>query len=122
MGKVNILKTKSFEFAIKVIDLYRDLRKEHKEFVISQQVVRCGTSIGALLREAEYAESLKDFMHKLCISLKEANECTYWLELLFKTEYIKVDRYNSLINDINEIIKMLISSIKTIKVKLKVRE
>ena len=86
--KENILKTKSFSFAIRIVNLYKFLKKEHGEYVISQQLIRSGTSVGAIIREAEHAESLKDFVHKLSIGLKEANESKYWLDLLVATDFI----------------------------------
>src|SRR5690242_10108812 len=79
--KENLLKDKSFMFAIRIIKLYKYLCDEKKEFVLSKQVLRCGTSVGALVREAEHAESKADFVHKLAISQKEINETIYWLEL-----------------------------------------
>ena len=72
MAKENVLKTKSFDFAVRIVNLYKFLKKEYNEFVLSQQIVGSGTAIGALIREAEHAESLKDFVHKLNIGLKEA--------------------------------------------------
>ena len=87
--KENILKDKSFNFAIRIVNLYKFLKKEHGEYILSQQLIRSGTSIGAIVREAEHAESIKDFVHKLSIGLKEANESKYWLDLLFATEFIK---------------------------------
>ncbi len=82
--KVNILKDKSFSFAVRMVNLYKYLKKTHGEYIISQQLVRSGTSIGALIREAEHAESTKDFIHKLNIDLKEANESKYWLDFLLQ--------------------------------------
>ena len=82
---------------------------------MSKQILRSGTAIGALIRESEYAESKADFVHKLAISLKEANETEYWIELLFKAQYIKAAEYNSILNDLKEILKLLISIIKTSK-------
>ena len=87
--KENVLKDKSFNFAIRIVNLYKFLKKEHSEYILSQQLIRSGTSIGAIVREAEHAESIKDFVHKLSIGLKEANESKYWLDLLFATEFIK---------------------------------
>jgi len=77
--KENILKDKSFNFAIRIVNLYKFLKKEHREYILSQQLIRSGTSIGAIVREVEHAESIKDFVHKLSIGLKEANESKYWL-------------------------------------------
>ena len=116
--KQNILKDKSFLFAVRMVNLYKYLKKEHGEYIISQQLIRSGTSIGALIREAEHAESTKDFVHKLNIGLKEANESKYWLDLLVATEFLTTKMYNSLNKDCEELLKMLISSVKTNRLKL----
>jgi four helix bundle protein len=116
--KESILKEKSFSFATRIVQLCMYLRKEKAAFVLSNQILRCGTSIGAVIREAEYAESLKDFVHKLSISLKEANECKYWLELLFATDYLTNELYQSLEKDCTELLKLLTASIRTVKQKL----
>ena len=113
--KENVLKNKSFEFAIRIVKLCEFLRKNKKEYVLSKQILRSGTSIGALVRESEYAESKADFIHKLSIALKEANETEYWLELLSKTNYLNNEQYNSLILDNKELLKLLISIIKSTK-------
>ncbi|TAL45743.1 MAG: four helix bundle protein [Chitinophagaceae bacterium] len=113
MSRESILKTKRFDFAVRIIKLYKFLKKNHSEYELSQQLVRSGTSIGALIREAEHAESRKDFIHKLNIGLKEANECVYWLELLYATDYITKRMFESMIKDATELLKMLISSVKT---------
>ena len=118
MSRESILKIKSFDFAIRVIKLYKFLKKNHNEYELSQQLIRAGTSVGALIREAEHAESKKDFIHKLNIGLKEANETVYWLDLLFATEYINKRMYESMIKDALELLKMLISSVKTAKERL----
>src|SRR6266498_1022554 len=115
MSKDRILKTKSFDFAIRIIKLYKYLKKTHKEYELSHQIVRSGTSVGALIREAEHAESRKDFLHKLNIGLKEINESIYWLDLLFVTEFINKRMHGSMKADGEEILKMLIASIKTTK-------
>lgn len=117
MSSNSILKSKSFDFAIRIINLYKYLKKKHGEYIISQQIIKAGTSIGALVREAEFAESRKDFLHKLNISLKEANESVYWLELLYATGYINKKMFDSMINDAIQLLKMLISSVKTVKSK-----
>ena len=117
--KENILKEKSFLFAIRIINLYKFLKKEHKEFVLSQQIIKSGTSVGAIVRESEHAESLKDFVHKLSIGLKEINETEYWLDLLFATEYINEKMYDSVKSDCIELIKLLTASVKTSKTKIK---
>ncbi len=115
MSQDSILKKKSFDFAVRIINLYKYLKKKHGEYIISQQILRAGTSIGALIREAEFAESRKDFAHKLYIGLKEANESMYWLELLYATEYIDKNMFESMHKDSTEILKMLVSSVKTVK-------
>jgi four helix bundle protein len=117
MKKDNVVKTKSFLFAVRVVKLYKFLTEEKKEFTISKQLLRSGTSIGANVREAEHAESKADFIHKLSISLKEANETEYWLDLLNETNYLKSSEYISIQNDIKEILKLLTSIIKTSKQK-----
>ncbi len=113
--KDSILKNKSFGFAISVVKLYKYLCEEKKEFVLSKQVLRSGTSVGAMVREAEHSESKADFIHKMAVAQKEINETIYWLELLYATEYLPLELFNSLNNDSIEIIKMLTSSIKTAK-------
>jgi len=118
MAKENILKIKSFDFAIRIVNLYKFLKKEYNEFIISQQVVASGTAIGALIREAEHAESTKDFLHKLNVGLKEANESKYWLDLLYATKFINKKMYDSLNNDCEELLRLLITSVKTTKAKL----
>lgn len=114
----NVLKTKSFSFAVRVVDLYKYLQTEKKEFVLSKQLLRCGTSVGAMVREAEQGESKADFIHKLSIALKEINETLYWLELLNETAYLSQQQFESINTDATELIKLLISIIKTSK-KLK---
>lgn len=113
----NIIKSKSFEFALRVVKLHRYLAGEKYEFVLSKQLLRSGTSIGALVRESEHAESKANFIHKLSIALKEANETEYWLELLYKSDYIDETNYTSHVSEIKEILKLLISIIKTSKTK-----
>ena len=113
--KTNLIKEKSFAFAVRVIKLYRYLNQEKREFVLSKQILRSGTAIGALVREAEHGESRADFIHKLAIALKEANETQYWLELLHQTEYIDSKSFESMNQDCTEILKLLTAIIKTIK-------
>ncbi len=105
-------------FAVRCVNLYKLLSVEKKEFVISKQLLRSGTSVGANIRESRNAQSLADFINKLNIALKEADETQFWLELLFRTEYINEVEYHSINKDIDEIIAMLTSSIKTNKEKL----
>lgn len=115
MSHNSVLKIKSFDFAVRIIKLYKFLKKQHSEYELSNQLLRSGTSVGALIREAQHAESRKDFSHKLSISLKEANESIYWLELLYATEYINKRMFDSMIKDATELLKMLIASVKTTK-------
>ncbi|WP_149205656.1 four helix bundle protein [Flavobacterium johnsoniae] len=114
MEKKNIIKEKSFAFAIDIVNLYRVLI-EKKEFVLSRQVVRSGTSIGANIRESEHAQSKADFIHKLSISLKEANETEYWLDLLYETKYLSDIEFQNIKPKIIELLRLLTSIIKTSK-------
>jgi four helix bundle protein len=117
--KENILKDKSFVFTVRIVNLYKFLKKQHGEYILSQQLIRSSTSIGAIVREAEHAESIKDFVHKLSIGLKEANESKYWLDLLFVTDFITKKMFDSLNKDCEELLKLLIASVKTSKLKVK---
>ncbi len=113
--KNSILKEKTYAFALKVIKVYKQLTTEHREFIVSKQFLKAGTAPGALVREAEFAQSKPDFVSKLSIALKEANECNYWISLLKDSEYITAETATSLTTDNNEIIYILISSINTAK-------
>ncbi|MEB3076419.1 four helix bundle protein [Capnocytophaga gingivalis] len=113
--KESILKSKSFALAVRIVRLYKYLSEQKTEYVLSKQVLRSGTSVGAMVREAEYSESKADFSHKMGVARKELNETLYWLELLLQTEYITQTEYNSLSADAIEIIKILTTSIKTAK-------
>ena len=115
----NIIKIKSFRFALRIVKVYQFLSVEKKEFVLSKQLIRSGTSIGALVRESEHAESKLDFIHKLAIAQKEANESDYWLELLFQSDYLKESEFKALNSDIIEINKILASIIISTKNNLK---
>ncbi len=115
----NILKIKSFDFALKVIQAYKEIMKTHKEYVLSKQLLRSGTSIGAMIRESEFAQSKADFISKLSIGLKESNETEYWIQLLQKSGYLSNERVRELIEENREIISMLVASIKTAKASLK---
>jgi four helix bundle protein len=99
-----------------VVKLVKYLDGEKREYVLSKQVLRSGTAIGALVREAEHAESKADFIHKMSIALKEANETSYWLELLHQGEYIDEQNFESIRSDAEELIKLLIAIVKTSKV------
>ncbi len=114
MSSDSILKKKSFDFAVRVINLCKYLKDERKEYIVSQQILRSGTAIGSLIREAEFAESRKDFLHKMNISLKEANESIYWVQLLYATDLISKTMFDSLEADATELVKMLVKSIKTL--------
>ena len=114
MEKRNVIKEKSFAFAIEIIFLYKVLA-ERKEFVLSKQMLRSGTSIGANIREGEHAQSKADFIHKLSISLKEANETEYWIDLLFETKYITEIEFQNIKPKIIELLKLLTSIINTSK-------
>ena len=113
--KDSVLRTKSLKFAVRIVNLYKHLCNENKEFVLSKQILRSGTSPGAMIREAEHSESKADFIHKLAIAQKEINETIYWLELLHATGYISDKEFESINNDAVEIIKMITASIKTAK-------
>ena len=115
--KGSVVRDKSMLFAIDIVNLCKELQ-EKKEFIISKQLLRSGTSIGAMVREAEQAESTKDFIHKLSIALKEAHESEYWLELLYKTNYITKLKFEEMTNKAGELIRLLTSIIKTSKLKL----
>ena len=109
------VKNKSFKFAIRIVKLYQFLVKDKKEYVLSKQLLRSGTSVGANIREAEHSESKKDFIHKMAIAQKEINESLYWLELLKETGYLNPNQFTNINNDAIELIKMLTSIIKTTK-------
>lgn len=109
----NIIVEKSKAFAIRIINLYKYLCEEKHEYILSKQLLRSGTSIGANVKEAIRRQSKDDFIHKLNISLKEASESEYWIELLFETDYITKQQFDSLIGDCRELIKLLTSIIKT---------
>jgi four helix bundle protein len=114
MATESILRDKSFAFAVEVVKLCSALAGK-KEFVLSRQLMRSGTAIGALVREAKNASSKKDFSNKLAIALKEADETVYWLDLLHETNYIDKEKYHKLHSDCVELIKMLTASLKTVK-------
>ncbi len=111
----NIIYNKSYDFAIRVVRLYKYLVAEHKEYVLSKQVLRSGSAIGALVREAKFAQSKADFISKMSIALKEANETSYWLDLLHDTNYINQKMHQDINSDISEIISLLVSIVKSSK-------
>ena len=116
--KKNIVKEKSFSLAMDVISTYKHLAYAQKEYVMSKQLLRSGTAVGALIRESEHAESKADFIHKLAISLKEANESDYWIELLFQSNYLSESNYKSIQKKNLELIRLLTSIIKSTKMNL----
>ena len=111
----SILRDKSFAFAKDIVSVYQFLVAERKEFVMSKQLLRSGTAVGALIREAQNAESKMDFVHKLGIAQKECDETLYWLELLFETELLEADLFKKLSSQADELFRMLKSSILTTK-------
>lgn len=115
MKRENLVMDKSFAFAIRCVKLYKILYEDRKEKILSKQMMRSATAIGALVRESEHAQSKADFVNKLSIALKEANETEYWLMLLKQTDYLNDTEYNSIIQDCRELLKLLISIIKTTK-------
>ena len=116
MGK-SIVYELSKKFALRIVKLYAYLHDERKEHVISKQIYRCGTSIGANLAEGQFAQSDADYINKLSIALKEAAETTYWLELLHKSEMISTKQYESLQNDVKTITGTLVNIVNKMKIK-----
>jgi len=117
--KESILTEKSFNFAIRIVNTYKYLSDIKKEYVLSNQLLRAGTAIGALQSEGSFAESKVDFIHKYGIAQKECNESIYWLKLLYRTDFINLKEFNSLTNDAVEIMKILTASIITAKKSVK---
>lgn len=117
--KESVLKDKSYNFALRIVKLYKYIVAEKKEYVLSKQILRAGTSIGANIEEANQAQSKPDFIHKLSISQKESFETDYWLRLLRDSEYLTETQANSLLNDCRELQKLITASIKTAKENLK---
>ncbi len=113
----SIVAKRSYTFALEIISTYKILTLGKKEFILSKQLLRCGTSIGANVHEALSSESKKDFIHKLSIALKESKETTYWLNLLKDSDYISIGQYESLNNICMELVKILSSIILTMKQK-----
>lgn len=113
--KENLIRDKTFTFAIRIVNLYQYLCSSKKEFTLSKQLLRSGTSVGAMVREAEHAETKKDFIHKMAIAQKEINETIYWLELLKATEFLTTEQYDSINTDAVEIIKIITVIVKSSK-------
>lgn len=110
-----MLKKKSLDFAVRIVNFYKYLCEEKREYVISKQILRSGTSIGANIRESKNAQTDPDYLTKMNIALKEADETQYWLEVLLRSGYINDSEYNSLNEDLRQIIAMLVSTVKTMK-------
>ena len=117
MGKDNLVANLSLDFAIRIVNLYKFLCTQKKEYVLSNQVLRSGTSIGANLAESEMSQSAPDFIAKLHIAIKEANETKYWLTHLQKTNYITKEQFDSINKDLRVIIGLLVNGLKKIKDK-----
>lgn len=115
MERDRVVQEKSFAFAIRIVKLYKHLCDDKREYVLSKQLLRSGTAIGALTREADQAESKADFIHKLAIALKEANETEYWLELLYQSGYIDDKGFKSISADLKQLLKLLTAIIKKTK-------
>ena len=109
----NPIVDKSFKFAVRIVNLYKYMIREHKEYIISKQILRCGTSIGANIAEAQRGQSKADFAANMSIALKEASETAYWLRLLWETEYLSKEQYSSLSADIQELISLLTAICRT---------
>lgn len=119
MENKNVIREKSFKFAIRAVKLYQHLQKEKKEYVMSKQCMRSATSIGANVREAQNAESAADFIHKLSIAQKECDETIYWLELMKETDFLTVKEFRSMYKDAQSLLKIIRSIILTTKAKNK---
>lgn len=116
--KGNLLYNKAFKFSVRIVNLYKYLKEIKNEYVLSKQILRSGTSIGANIKEGIVAQSKKDFLTKMYISLKEASETEYWLELLKETNYINDKMFNSIIEDCKEINRILCATVRTTKENL----
>lgn len=114
----NVIQVKSYAFAIRIVNAYKFLTNDQKEYVLSKQMLRSGTAIGALVAEAHHAQSSADFLNKMNIALKEANETSYWLSLLKDTDYLSEQTYNSISIDCKELVALLVSIVKSVKSSL----
>ena len=115
MQENNILYDKSYAFSIRVVKLAQYLSKEKKEYILNKQIIRSGTAICALVSESKFAQSRADFLNKLMVALKEANETQYWINLLYDTDYLSKQMHDSLLNDSKELVSLLVSITKTLK-------
>lgn len=113
-----VIREKMMQFSVRIVNLKKLLNNQKKEYNMADQIQRSGTAIGALQREAYYSESDQDMIHKLRIALKEASETDYWLELLFRTDYITKDEYDSLKTDLDELIRIIAASVNTLRIRL----
>jgi len=113
----NVLEEKSYKFSIRIVRLSQYLNHEKRDFILSRQILRSGTAIGALVSESKYAQSRADFLNKLMIALKEANETRYWINLLHDTDYLSPTMYRSLHADVEELLSLLVSITKKLKIK-----
>ena len=118
MKKNNVVMSKSYAFALRIIKLYKYLVAEKNEYVLTKQLLRSGTSIGALIREGEHAQSKADFLNKMNVALKEANETQYWIELMRDSEYLSTTESLSILEDISELIRLLASIVISTKASL----
>ena len=115
MKKDNVVQIKSYAFAVRIVNVYKYLSEEKKEYVLSKQLLRCGTSIGANIEEAIGGQTEKDFFAKLTISYKEARETHYWIRLLKDTSYLSNEEAQSLLNDVEELLRIIGSIQKTLR-------
>jgi four helix bundle protein len=115
MKQDNVIQIKSYNFAVKVVKLYQYLVEEKREYVLSKQLLRCGTSVGANVEEAIGGQSKKDFIAKLSISYKEAREAHFWIRLLYDTSYISLEQKQQYLSDIDEVLRILAQILKTAK-------
>ena len=118
IAKDNAIRDKSYAFAIRIVNAYKYLSDTKREFVLSKQMLRSGTGIGALVAEAHHAQSMADFLNKMNVALKEAYETSYWISLLKDTDYIDEKMYASISKDCSELVAMLVSIVKTVKTLL----
>lgn len=118
MNGGNVLVEKSFSFAIKIVTIYKSITQEHREYILSKQLLRSGTAIGALIREAQNAESKADFVHKLGVSQKECDETIYWIDLLNAADYLEESEYKLLNEGASELLRIIRSSILTTKQRM----
>lgn len=118
LDKDNVIHSKSYAFAIRIVNAYKFLVSSQHEYVLSKQVLRSGTAIGALVAEVHHAQSGPDFLNKMNVALKEANETSYWLSLLKDTGYLEQKNYESISKDCDELIALLVSIVKSMKTSL----